>query len=148
MSGKRCQVMVKPTGSVCNPGCQYGCYLEKEKRYPDRKNHYKMSEATPELFIRLQIAAQDSDEIIFAWQGGEPTLTGIPIYRQAVELQQRDGGGCPKHRFLSSVSGAIHHNPLRAGYQAFFSHTAPGMKAMRNLYEQDVSPAETKSIFV
>ncbi|EDQ7095016.1 anaerobic sulfatase maturase, partial [Salmonella enterica subsp. arizonae] len=51
MSGKSCQVMVKPTGSVCNLDCKYCFYLEKEKLYPDRKNHYKMSEETLELFI-------------------------------------------------------------------------------------------------
>ncbi|WP_353615251.1 radical SAM protein, partial [Salmonella enterica] len=89
MFGKSCQVMVKPTGSVCNLDCKYCFYLEKEKLYPDRKNHYKMSEETLELFIRQQIAAQDIDEVIFAWQGGEPTLMGIPFYRKAVEFQQR-----------------------------------------------------------
>ncbi|MDI4774610.1 anaerobic sulfatase maturase, partial [Salmonella enterica subsp. enterica serovar Anatum] len=50
MFGKSCQVMVKPTGSVCNLDCKYCFYLEKEKLYPDRKNHYKMSEETLELF--------------------------------------------------------------------------------------------------
>lgn len=93
MFGKSCQVMVKPTGSVCNLDCKYCFYLEKEKLYPDRKNHYKMSEETLELFIRQQIAAQDIDEVIFAWQGGEPTLMGIPFYRKAVEFQQRYCGG-------------------------------------------------------
>ncbi|HIC6654133.1 TPA: anaerobic sulfatase maturase [Salmonella enterica subsp. enterica serovar Cerro] len=342
MFGKSCQVMVKPTGSVCNLDCKYCFYLEKEKLYPDRKNHYKMSEETLELFIRQQIAAQDIDEVIFAWQGGEPTLMGIPFYRKAVEFQQRycggktivntfqtngilinddwatffrehdflvgvsiDGdaalhdewrvtrsgkpthekvenavrclaqhnvefntltvvnrtnmhhpvqvyrylksigsrymqfiplvercgenglaqpqvcvfaptcgsafamemngdvyncdhfvypqfklgnihqktlrqmnqgeqnrqfgsdkqrsmaqechrcqwkfacyGGCPKHRFLPSASGATNHNYLCAGYQAFFSHTATAMSAMRTLYEKGISPAEIKSIFV
>ncbi|EKL1746106.1 anaerobic sulfatase maturase [Salmonella enterica] len=93
MFGKSCQVMVKPTGSVCNLDCKYCFYLEKEKLYPDRKNHYKMSEETLDLFIRQQIAAQDIDEVIFAWQGGEPTLMGIPFYRKAVEFQQRYCGG-------------------------------------------------------
>ncbi|MDI4751636.1 hypothetical protein MJL81_30000, partial [Salmonella enterica subsp. enterica serovar Anatum] len=37
--------------------------------------------------------AQDVDEVIFAWQGGEPTLMGLPFYRQAVALQQRYANG-------------------------------------------------------
>lgn len=57
-------------------------------------------------------------------------------------------GGCPKHRFLPSVSGATNHNYLCAGYQAFFSHTATAMSAMRTLYEKGISPAEIRSIFV
>lgn len=31
--------------------------------------------------------------MIFAWQGGEPTLMGLPFYRQAVALQQRYANG-------------------------------------------------------
>ncbi|WP_312412720.1 anaerobic sulfatase maturase [Pseudescherichia sp.] len=93
MSKKSCQVMVKPTGSVCNLDCRYCFYLEKEKLYPERKNHYRMSENTLELFIQQHIAAQDVDEVIFAWQGGEPTLMGIPFYQKAVALQQRYANG-------------------------------------------------------
>jgi len=93
MSKKSCQVMVKPTGSVCNLDCRYCFYLEKEKLYPERKNHYRMSENTLELFVQQHIAAQDVDEVIFAWQGGEPTLMGIPFYQKAVALQQRYANG-------------------------------------------------------
>ncbi|VUC90451.1 anaerobic sulfatase maturase [Salmonella sp. NCTC 11881] len=59
-----------------------------------------MSEETLELFIRQQIAAQDIDEVIFAWQGGEPTLMGIPFYRKAVEFQQRYCGGKNHRQYL------------------------------------------------
>ncbi len=31
-----CQVMAKPTGSVCNIDCTYCFYLEKEALYPER----------------------------------------------------------------------------------------------------------------
>ena len=80
--------MIKPTGSVCNLDCKNSIYLEKEKLYPQRKANYRMSEDTLELFIKQHIAAQDVDEVIFAWQGGEPTLMGLPFFRRAVELQQ------------------------------------------------------------
>lgn len=93
MQRKSCQVMVKPTGSVCNLDCKYCFYLEKEKLYPDRKSHYRMSDEMLELFVKQHIAAQDVDDVIFAWQGGEPTLMGIAFYRRAVELQQRYAAG-------------------------------------------------------
>lgn len=67
MQRKSCQVMIKPTGSVCNLDCKYCFYLEKEMLYPDRKNHYKMTEETLALFVQQHIAAQDVDEVIFAW---------------------------------------------------------------------------------
>lgn len=85
--------MIKPTGSVCNLDCKYCFYLEKEQLYPERKSNYRMSEETLELFIKQHIDAQDVDGVIFAWQGGEPTLMGLPFYRRAVELQRRYAGG-------------------------------------------------------
>lgn len=88
MQKKSCQVMIKPTGSVCNLDCKYCFYLEKEKLYPERKVNYKMTDDMLEMFIRQHIAAQDVSEVIFAWQGGEPTLMGLDFYRKAVELQK------------------------------------------------------------
>ncbi|HGY5112139.1 TPA: anaerobic sulfatase maturase, partial [Citrobacter braakii] len=82
MQRKSCQVMVKPTGSVCNLDCKYCFYLEKEKLYPDRKANFKMSDEMLELFIKQHIAAQDVDDVIFAWQGGEPTLMGRAFYQR------------------------------------------------------------------
>jgi len=48
-----------------------------------------MSSETLELFTRQYIDAQRSQEIVFTWQGGEPTLMGLPFYQKAVEYQQR-----------------------------------------------------------
>ncbi|EMF1933836.1 TPA: anaerobic sulfatase maturase [Klebsiella quasipneumoniae subsp. quasipneumoniae] len=93
MRRKSCQVMIKPTGSVCNLDCKYCFYLEKEKLYPERKRNYRMSDEMLERFIKQHIAAQEIDEVIFAWQGGEPTLMGLPFYRRAIELQQRYAAG-------------------------------------------------------
>ncbi|HGW6105418.1 TPA: anaerobic sulfatase maturase [Citrobacter werkmanii] len=93
MQRKSCQVMVKPTGSVCNLDCKYCFYLEKEKLYPDRKENFKMSDEILQLFIKQHIDAQDVDEVIFAWQGGEPTLMGRAFYQRAIELQQRYAEG-------------------------------------------------------
>ncbi|MDA8517918.1 anaerobic sulfatase maturase [Citrobacter sp. Igbk 16] len=93
MHRKSCQVMIKPTGSVCNLDCKYCFYLEKEKLYPDRKGNYRMSDSMLELFIKQHIAAQDVDEVIFAWQGGEPTLMGRAFYQRAVEFQQHYARG-------------------------------------------------------
>ena len=48
-----------------------------------------MSSETLEVFIRQYIEAQIAQEVVFTWQGGEPTLMGIPFYQKAVEYQQR-----------------------------------------------------------
>ena len=80
-------VMVKPRGSICNLDCQYCFYLKKESLYPGAQ--FRMSDELLENYTRQYIEAQQSPEVTFAWQGGEPTLMGLDFFRKAVELQAR-----------------------------------------------------------
>lgn len=79
-----------------------------------------------ERFTRQYIEAQNVPEVVFTWQGGEPTLMGLDFYRQALEFQRKysrpglrvinalqtngtllDGEWCQffhKHNFLIGVS--------------------------------------------
>ena len=85
-------VMAKPSGAKCNLDCKYCFYLEKEGLYP--KGSLRMTDAVLEAYVQSQIAAQPGDtEVLFAWQGGEPTLMGIDFFEKAVSLQKRHGAG-------------------------------------------------------
>lgn len=88
-----CHVMAKPTGSVCNIDCHYCFYLEKEALYPERQQHWKMSDETLEKYIRQHIAAQASEQVVFAWQGGEPTMVGVEFFRRVISLCETYGQG-------------------------------------------------------
>ncbi|MCG7585604.1 anaerobic sulfatase maturase, partial [Photobacterium sp. OFAV2-7] len=85
----QCHVMAKPSSSVCNLDCDYCFYLEKENLYPERKKNWRMSDETMEAYIRQNIEAQDTVDVDFSWQGGEPTLLGLDFFKKAVELQQK-----------------------------------------------------------
>ena len=85
-------VMVKPTGPICNLDCKYCYYLEKEKLYPPGEQ-FRMSDAVLEEYVRQYIEAQNTEEVGFAWQGGEPTLLGVEFFRKVVALQARYGAG-------------------------------------------------------
>jgi uncharacterized protein len=85
-------VMAKPSGPACNLHCHYCFYTEKEHLYPG-KQHYRMSDELLELFIRQKIEAHKSSQVHFAWQGGEPTLLGVPYFEQVVELQKKYANG-------------------------------------------------------
>ncbi|MFA7693317.1 MAG: anaerobic sulfatase maturase [Candidatus Hydrogenedentes bacterium] len=86
-------VMVKPVGSSCNLRCSYCFYLEKKKLYPHRREP-KISDSLLESFIEQHCAAQArQSEIHFAWQGGEPTLAGLPFFKKVIALQQRYAQG-------------------------------------------------------
>ncbi|MGF1688667.1 anaerobic sulfatase maturase [Photobacterium japonica] len=82
-----CYTMAKPSGSVCNLDCTYCFYLEKEKLYPERQKNWRMSDETLTQYVQQQIDAQQGPDVVFAWQGGEPTLLGIAFYRHAFALQ-------------------------------------------------------------
>lgn len=79
-------VMTKPRGAICNLDCQYCYFLRKENLYPD--SHFRMTDEVLEEYTRQYIESQKSEEVTFAWQGGEPTLMGLDFFRRAVELQQ------------------------------------------------------------
>jgi uncharacterized protein len=85
-------VMAKPTGPLCNLGCRYCFYLEKEKLYPGNAK-WAMPDDVLESYVRQHIASQDVPSVNFAWQGGEPTLLGLDFFRRAVELQRKWSNG-------------------------------------------------------
>jgi uncharacterized protein len=86
------QVMAKPTGPLCNLDCTYCFYLEKENLYPGTKN-WAMREDVLETYIRQYIESQPQPIVSFAWQGGEPTLLGIPWFENVLVLQQKYARG-------------------------------------------------------
>jgi len=82
------QVFVKPTGSICNLGCQYCYYLEKDQLYPEDES-FQMPENVLDNYIKQHIEACPDDTISFSWHGGEPTLLGLDFFRRIVELEKK-----------------------------------------------------------
>lgn len=80
--------MAKPGGSICNLDCDYCYYLSKET-LPGGPGAGRMSAEVLEQYIQQYIAGTTGSEVVFSWQGGEPTLLGLDFYRQAVALQKR-----------------------------------------------------------
>lgn len=94
-------LMTKPAGPACNLDCLYCFYVKKAGLFPPG-SRCRMDEATLELFVGDYIRAQETSEITFSWQGGEPTLLGVEYYRRAVELQRRYAGGKQIHNALQT----------------------------------------------
>lgn len=88
----RFHILAKPTGPLCNLDCKYCFYTEKEALFP-RENKFQMSDPVLETYIQQYIASQETEEIVFAWQGGEPILMGLDFFRKAVFLQKRYANG-------------------------------------------------------
>jgi uncharacterized protein len=94
-------VMTKPIGPACNLDCTYCFYLEKAKLYPDTHN-WRMSDEVLERYIRDYIVSQPTQEVTFAWQGGEPTMLGVSFFQRVVELQRRYADGHTIHNAIQT----------------------------------------------
>ena len=80
-------VLAKPTGATCNLDCQYCFFLSKESLYPNERT--RMSEDVLEAYIRQRLDAHHDPEINIAWQGGEPTIMGLPFFKRSIEYVQK-----------------------------------------------------------
>ncbi len=85
---RRFHVMAKPAGSACNLDCTYCFYLSKQT-LPDGPGGGHMHDDVLERFVRDYIASVTGDEVVFSWQGGEPTLMGLDFFRKVVALQRK-----------------------------------------------------------
>ncbi|HET6445032.1 MAG TPA: anaerobic sulfatase maturase [candidate division Zixibacteria bacterium] len=80
-------LLAKPTGAICNLDCAYCFFLEKEMLYPGSK--FRMSDELLEQYIRQLIESHKINNVMVAWQGGEPTLMGLDFYRRSIELEEK-----------------------------------------------------------
>lgn len=84
----RFHVMVKPAGALCDLDCPYCFYLHKTELLAHERNA-RIDDALLEQHIRQYIEAQTGDEVVFSWQGGEPTVMGLDFFLRVVELQRQ-----------------------------------------------------------
>ena len=85
---RRFHVMAKPAGSACNLACSYCFYLSKQT-LPGGPGPGHMDDGLLERLVRQYIDGVTADEVVFSWQGGEPTLRGLDFFRRVVALQEK-----------------------------------------------------------
>jgi serine-type anaerobic sulfatase-maturating enzyme len=81
-------LLAKPTGAICNLDCTYCFFLSKELLYPGSR--FRMADELLDSYLRQLITAHAGvPEVVVAWQGGEPTLMGLPFFRKSIELAEQ-----------------------------------------------------------
>lgn len=89
-ASKRLHVMSKPIGAVCNIDCTYCYYLSKQDLLQYKKGcSLKLELPELEQYIKQYIEQQNTPQIVFSWQGGEPTMLGLNYFRDVVRLQKK-----------------------------------------------------------
>lgn len=80
-------LLIKPSSGMCNMRCQYCFYHDiTEKREQD--SYGFMSDETIEQVIKKALT-QAEGSCTIAFQGGEPTLIGLPFFERAAALAKQ-----------------------------------------------------------
>ena len=78
-------LLIKPASGNCNLRCTYCFYADiTEKR--SIPSFGMMTGETLELVVRKALSS-GAPEVTFAFQGGEPTLSGLPFFRRLMALE-------------------------------------------------------------
>ena len=80
-------LLIKPASSLCNLDCRY-CFYHDVAENRATASHGILSDAVLETMIRKALEFADGD-CTFAFQGGEPTVAGLPFFERVVALQQQ-----------------------------------------------------------
>ncbi len=80
-------VLIKPASGRCNMRCAY-CFYADVAQHRVQENFEMMSPETLEILIRKALAFAEGS-CTFMFQGGEPTLAGLPFFEKAVTLQKQ-----------------------------------------------------------
>ncbi len=85
----RFHLMIKAIGARCNLDCTYCYYLHKQSLLKSSSDLLVMSDDTLETMIAQYIESNEHKEVVFSWQGGEPTLLGVSFFEKAMALQEK-----------------------------------------------------------
>lgn len=83
--------LIKPASSLCNMRCKY-CFYDDVSDNRAVKSMGIMDENTARRIVQEAFqATDDGGSIHFMFQGGEPTLAGLPFFRSFIRLEQEYG---------------------------------------------------------
>ena len=82
---KHLNLLFKPASSLCNMSCRYCFYSDISATRHTPSFGIMPPAATDKIIENIFKDINDGDEINFGFQGGEPTLAGLPWFRHFVE---------------------------------------------------------------
>ena len=82
---KRLSLLIKPASSLCNMRCKY-CFYHDVGEHRENPSYGIMKKETAEKIIdNIHKDLDEGDEITIAFQGGEPTLAGLPWFEHFIQ---------------------------------------------------------------
>lgn len=96
---KTLSLLIKPASSLCNMRCDYCCYADVSE-HRSVKSYGVMSPETVSALLS-RVKETKAEEITFAFQGGEPTVAGLPFFEDFAK------------KVKETLSGALVHCALQ-----------------------------------
>ena len=129
-------LLIKPVSAICNLDCAYCFYLDRDadpyKELPARRMTFDTLERLVDSYLFYSYPQSS-----FIFQGGEPTLAGLPFFEKLIEFQKKYG------RSGQQVSNALQTNgvlldeawcPLFREYDWFLGISLDGPEAVHDIY--------------
>ena len=85
---KSITLLIKPASSLCNLRCRYCFYADIAGQRTVPSYGIMTMDTAERLIASAFQAVGNSGQIQFTFQGGEPTLAGLPFFQRFVELAQ------------------------------------------------------------
>jgi uncharacterized protein len=132
-------LLIKPASAVCNLDCAYCFYLDRQADPYHALPARRMSLETLERLVDTYLFYSYPDSV-FAFQGGEPTLAGLPFFTKLVEFQKQYG------RNGQTVGNSLQTNALLLdqswcdlfrAYDWLLGVSLDGPEAVNDLYRVD-----------
>ena len=140
--------LIKPASGMCNLRCKY-CFYDDIGDNRSVKNMGMMQPETARLLIAegYRLAGKNG-AVRFTFQGGEPTLAGLPFFEGFVREARNARPEGVKVSYAIQTNGTL----LDEGWAAFFKEnhflvglSLDGCKEVHNLWRKDVSGEDTWS---
>lgn len=76
--------LIKPASSSCNLKCSY-CFYNDVSNHRTHFSYGNMKDESVYAIVEKTCSVEDGSEITYAFQGGEPTLAGLPFFRLFIQ---------------------------------------------------------------
>ena len=86
---KQLSILIKPSSSLCNLRCKYCFYADLAGIRENASFGFMTDETVERMLENIRRDLSPGDRVTFAFQGGEPTLSGLPFFRHFTELVAR-----------------------------------------------------------
>ncbi|MCR4855942.1 MAG: SPASM domain-containing protein [Erysipelotrichaceae bacterium] len=115
---KHISVLIKPASSLCNLRCRYCFYHDISENRTIASTGIMKEEVMEKLIARISEELNENGTASISFQGGEPTMAGLPYFRRFTETVRRYPNIKPQYSIQTNAT------LLDEEWTAFFKENA------------------------